>query len=491
MTTALILVPLGGALWVWITPWPGSRGPGGLALLVALAELALWIGTALNFDFGDQGLQLSQQQTWFSDLGVSYHVGLFDFSLWLVGLTAIVSAAAIGYGFWSQRERPAVYLGLILFLEGATVGVFTAQDLLLFYVFWEAMMIPLYVLIGVWGGPGRLAATIKFVVYTLAGSLLMLVAIIALGLKQGSFDMFDIGRGAGNTWIFLGFAAAFAVKAPLWPFHGWLPDAYRESPPEVAAVLSGVISKAAAYGFLRIALPSFPGSVADLRVPILVLASIGLVYGSLLAFRAPDVRGVIAYSSLAQMNLIVIGLFAVNDSGLSGALLQMFNHGLVSAALFLSAGAIERRAATGDLGLLGGMARGRPIVATLFITVGVMALAVPGSSAFAGEFLILNGIFTRGWGWAVVGAVAIVLAAMYVLRLVSAVLHLDMGSAVPEAALDLRPAETSVIVPLVAILLVLSFWPAAITGHSFGGSPNRAVTSRYTHIVHLHGSAQP
>jgi NADH-quinone oxidoreductase subunit M len=484
LTTALILVPIGGALWVWITPWRSARGAGGLALLVALAELTLWIGTAFNFDFGDQGLQLDQKQTWFSDLGVSYHVGLFDFSLWLVGLTAIVTAAAIGYGFWSLRDRMAGYLGLILFLEGATVGVFTAQDLLLFYVFWEAMMTPLYVLIGVWGGPGRLAATVKFVVYTLAGSLLMLVAIIALGLQQGSFDMLELGHRS-NTWIFLGFAAAFAVKAPLWPFHGWLPDAYRESPPEIAAILSGVISKTAAYGFLRIALPSFPGTVADWRTPILVLAAIGLVYGSLLAFRAPDVRGVIAYSSLAQMNLIVIGLFAVNDSGLSGALLQMFNHGLISAALFLTAGAIERRTATGQLALLGGMARGRPVLATLFITTGVIALAVPGSGAFAGEFLILNGIFTRGWGWAVVGAVAIVLAAMYILRLVSAVLHADVGSAVPEAALDLRPAETGVILPLVAILLVLSFWPAAITDHAFGGSPDSAVTSGFATVRHL------
>jgi NADH-quinone oxidoreductase subunit M len=467
MTTALILVPIGGALWVWITPWRSARSAGGLALGIAFAELALWIGTAVNFDFSDQGLQLEQKRTWFSDLGVSYHVGLFDFSLWLVGLTALVTTAAIGYGFWSQRARPAGYLGLILFLEGATVGVFTAQDLLLFYVFWEAMMIPLYVLIGVWGGPGRLAATVKFVVYTLAGSLLMLVAIIALGLQQGSFDMFEIGRGSGNTWIFLGFAAAFAVKAPLWPFHGWLPDAYRESPPEVAAILSGVISKAAAYGFLRIALPSFPGSISDLRTPILVLASIGLIYGSLLAFRAPDLRGVVAYSSLAQMNLIVIGLIAVNDSGVSGALLQMVNHGLISAALFLTAGAIERRAATGDLRLLGGMARGRPILATLFITTGVIALAVPGSSAFAGEFLVLAGVFQQYWVYAVVGAAAMVLAAMYALRLISGVLHQDVGSAVSDAALDLRPAELAILVPLVGVLLVLSVWPSAISNHAF------------------------
>jgi NADH-quinone oxidoreductase subunit M len=470
VTTALILVPLGGALWIWLTPWRSARGAGGLALLIALVELALWVGTALNFDYGGEELQFGTDVVWFADLGVSYKVGLLDYSVWLVGLTALVTVAAVGYGFWSGRERPAVYLGLLLFLEGATIGVFTAQDLLLFYVFWEAMMIPLYVLIGAWGGPGRLGATIKFVIYTLAGSLLMLVAIIAFGLDRGTFDMTALGSSE-STWLFLGFAAAFAVKAPIWPLHGWLPDAYREAPAEVAALLSGVVSKAAAYGFLRIALPLFPEPLSDWRTPVLALASIGLVYGSVLAFRAPDVRGVIAYSSLAQMNLIVIGLFAFTDSGLNGAVLQMVNHGLISAALFLLAGTIERRTATGRLDLLGGMARGRPVLATLLISTGVIALAVPGSSAFAGEFLILNGVFTRGWGWAVVGAVAIVLAAMYVLRLISAVLHEDVGAAVPEAALDLRPAEVGVVLPLVAVLLALSFWPAAITGHIFLGGP--------------------
>jgi NADH-quinone oxidoreductase subunit M len=466
-TTILILLPMVGAAGLWLTPWRSARTAGGFALSVALAELAVWVGTTLNFDFSQTGLQFQADEVWFDDLGVAYKVGLFDYSLWLVGLTAVVSAAAVGYGFWAGRDRGAVYLSLLLFLEGATVGVFTAQDLLLFYVFWEAMLIPLYVLIGVWGGAGRIGATIKFVVYTMAGSLLMLVAVIALGLSRGTFDM--TGLENDNTWIFLGFLAAFVVKAPVWPFHGWLPDAYREAPPEVVAVLSGVISKTAAYGILRIALPTFPGAVADFRTTVLVLAAVGLVYGSLLAFRAPDVRGVIAYSSLAQMCLIVMGLFAVNDSGLNGAVLQMVNHGLISAALFLLAGTIERRAATGELVLLGGMARGRPVLATLLITTGVIALAVPGSSAFAAEFLVLNGIFTVGWGWAVVGAIAIVLAAMYILRLISAVLHEQVGPAVPEQALDLRPAEVGLIAPLVVVLLVLSFWPAAITDHIFQG----------------------
>jgi NADH-quinone oxidoreductase subunit M len=466
-TTVLILLPIGGAVALWFSPHLPARSAGGLALLVALSELAFWIGTALNFDFGLTRLQADTDTVWFADLDVAYKVGLYDYSLWLVGLTVVVTATAVAYGFWAGRERQGVYLSLLLFLEGATVGVFTAQDLLLFYVFWEAMLIPLYVLIGVWGGPGRLAATVKFVVYTIAGSLLMLVAIITAGLHAGTFDMTRLGQGS-STWLFLGFAAAFAVKAPLWPFHGWLPDAYRESPPEVSAVLSGVISKTAAYGFIAIAVPFYPGPAEDWRVTVLVLASIGLVYGSLLAFRAPDVRGVIAYSSLAQMNLIVIGIFAVNASGFTGALLQMVNHGLISAALFLLAGGIERRTTTGQLALLGGMARGRPVLATVLITTSVIALAVPGSTAFAAEFLVLNGIFTVGWGWSVVGAVAIVLAAMYMLRLISAVLHDSVGTVVPAEALDLRPAEVGIIAPLVVVLLALSFWPAAITDHVFG-----------------------
>jgi NADH-quinone oxidoreductase subunit M len=330
------------------------------------------------------------------------------------------------------------------------------------------MLIPLYVLIGVWGGPGRLGATLKFVIYTMAGSLLMLASIVVYGLSKGTFDLVEIGP-SDSTWIFLGFAAAFAIKAPLFPLHGWLRDAYTESSPEVAAVLSGVVSKAAAYGFLRIAIAKFPGPTSDLRPLFLALAAIGLVYGSLLAFRSPDIRGVIAYSSLAQMGLITLGLFATNDLGFDGSVLQMVNHGLISASLFLLAGMIERRTLTGELGRLGGMARGRPFLATMLMATGIIALAVPFSSAFAGEFLILAGVFQQGWGWAVVGAVAIVLAAMYMLRLISAVLHQDVGPAVSEAALDLRPAELGIVVPLVACLLALSAWPAAITQHSFAG----------------------
>jgi NADH-quinone oxidoreductase subunit M len=462
LTTILILLPIGAALIVWLLPW-STQAAGSLALLAALVEVGIWINSLNRFDFGAAGIQFEQRQTWFDDLGVSYHVGLSSFSLWLIGMAVVVMAAAIAYAFWTGRDRPRAYFGLMLFLTGAVVGVFSAQDLLLFYVFFEAMLIPLYVLVGVWGGAGRLTATIKFVIYTMAGSLLMLAAIVALGLTAGTFDLTSLE--STNEWIFLGFVAAFAVKAPLFPLHGWLPDAYRESSPEVAAVLSGVVSKAAGYGFLYIAIFRFPEPASDLQPLLLGLAAVGLVYGSIVAFRAPDVRGVIAYSSLAQMSLITIGLFALNDLGTTGAVLQMVNHGLLSAALFLIAGVIERRAATGDFARLGGMARGRPALATVLMTTGVIALAVPGSTAFAGEFLILAGAFDEGWGWAVVGGVAIVLAAMYMLRLISAVLHEQVGTSVPDEALDLRPGELAVIVPLVASLLALSVWPAAITEH--------------------------
>jgi NADH-quinone oxidoreductase subunit M len=463
LTTVLIFFPVAAALVVWLVPWSGQAA-GSLALLAALVEVGIWINAVTRFEFdGGAPLQFDQQETWFGDLGVSYHVALSGVSLWLVGMSVVVTAAAIAYAFWAGRDRSRAYFGLMLFLLGAVVGVFCAQDLLLFYVFFEAMLIPLYVLVGVWGGPGRLTATLKFVIYTMAGSLLMLAAIVVVGVQEGSFTM--VGLENDNEWVFLGFVVAFAVKAPLFPLHGWLPDAYRESSAEVSAVLSGVVSKAAGYGFLVIAVAKFPGPAEDLQPVVLAVAAVGLVYGSILAFRAPDVRGVIAYSSLAQMSLVTLGIFALNEAGAIGAVLQMVNHGLLSGSLFLLAGVIERRAATGDFARLGGMARGRPALATLLMIVGVIALAVPGSTAFAGEFLILLGAFDVGWGWAAVGAAAIVLAAMYMLRLISAVLHGQVGASVPDEAMDLRPAELAVVVPLVACLLVLSAWPAAITDH--------------------------
>ena len=467
LTTALILLPIAGALAVAVLPLP-RLATGGLALLVALMEVGLWIVAASNFDFDEGGLQLGTTQQWVESAGISYAVGFYGFSLWLAGATVIVSAAAIGYAVWSGRDRPRAYHALMLFLTGAVVATFASQDLLLFYVSFEAMLIPLYVLVGVWGGERRLQATLWFVVYTMVGSLLMLASVVAFGVSQGTFSLVESGT-SDNVWVFLGFAVAFAIKAPLFPFHGWLPVAYREAPVEVAAVLSAIVSKTAVYGFLRIGLPKFPEPAEDLTVLVLVLASAGLLYGSILAFRAPDLRGIVAYSSMAQMGLITLGVFAVNDLGLDGAVLQSVNHALVSASMFLLVGMVERRCGTGELDELGGMARGRPVLATLLLVAGMIALAVPGSATFAGEFLIMTGVYAEGWGYAAIVALSVVLAAMYTLRLISAVLHVRPGRAVRDEALDLRPGELALVVPLVACLLVLSAWPALVSQSSFAG----------------------
>ena len=478
LTSILIWLPVAGALLIWLLPLPRHTA-GSLALLFSLAEVGFWIRQATHFDFSRSGLQMSEQANWFGDLGVSYHVGVYGFSLWLVGLTVVGMAASTGYGFWVGRDRPRAYFGLMLLLTGATVGVFESQDLLLFYAFFEAMLIPLYILIGVWGGARRMEATVKFVIYTMAGSLLMLAAIVVYGLQAGTFDLVAAPASA-SRWLFLGFMIAFVIKAPLFPFHGWLPDAYREAPPEVAAVLSGVIAKAGLYGMLRIAIPKFPEPTSFYRTAILTLAAAALVYGSLLAFRSADFRGVVAYSSLAQSGLIALGLFAGTSLGFGGAVLQMVAHGLISISLFLVAGAVERRTTTGEFRLLGGMAKGRPALATLLVTMGVISLAVPGSASFAGEFLILAGVFQRAWWWSAIGAGAIVLAAMYMLRLISAVLHEARGSTVADEALDLRPGELALVVPLVGVLLALSAWPAGISGHSFSGpSPAATVRSQF------------
>jgi NADH-quinone oxidoreductase subunit M len=477
-TSLLIWLPIGAGIAIWVLPL-SRYATGSLAVLVSLLEVGIWIEQAARFDFSHHGLQFAQKTTWISDLHVSYHVGEYGFSLWLVGLTVVAMAAALGYGFWVGRDRPRAYFGLMLFLTGATVGVFVSQDLLLFYAFFEAMLIPLYVLIGVWGGPGRLGATIKFVIYTMTGSLIMLAALIAYGLQAGTFDLVD-GPTSVSRWIFLGFMLAFVIKAPLFPFHGWLPDTYRQAPPEVSAVLSGVIAKAGVYGMLRIAITKFPEPTSYYRTFIFALAAGALIYGSLLAFRAPDFRGVVAYSSMAQSGLIAIGLFSGTNLGYDGAVLQMVAHGLVSTALFLIAGTIERRTTTDQFALLGGMAKGRPALATLLVTLGVISLAVPGSASFAGEFLILAGAFQRHWWWAAIGAGAIVLAAMYMLRLISAVLHQARGSTVSDEALDLRPGELALVVPLVGVLLALSAWPAGISHHSFAGDdPAQQVTEQF------------
>ena len=465
MTSALIFLPLAGALLVALLPLP-RRLTEGLALLVAFAECGLGAAALIGFEVGG-GQQYVANRDWISDFGLNtsirYHVSMNGLSLFMVLLTAIGIAAAIGAAIRMGRERPRAYFSLILVLEFALALLFTAQDLVLFYVGWEIMMIPLYVLMGVWGGAGRRAATMQFIVYTLVGSLLMLVAIAYLGVTAGTFERQELVANPHEpTWLFFAFAAAFCIKAPLFPLHAWLPAAYRESSPEVAALLSGVVSKAGAYGLLTFAVPLFPKTAHDWRWLLLGLALAGLLYGSLVAFRQPDARGVIAYSSLAQMNLIIIGIFAFNSNGTTGAIFQMVNHGVVSLAAFLLIGLVETRTGTDLFAYLGGLANSRPIASTVFLIAALWALAVPGSSVFVSELYILIGAYQQA---ALVGAVAalgIVLAAMYMLRWYSAIAHGDDGERVPEGMPDLRPGELAIAVPLILILLALTAYPFGV-----------------------------
>jgi NADH-quinone oxidoreductase subunit M len=481
VTTALILLPLIAGLIVGLAPLE-RRMTEGLALLAAVVECALGVVALIQFD-ADKGTQFVTDKVWITDfLGIAdvrFHVGMGGLSLFMVLLTAVGVAAAAATASWVGRERPRVYFALLLGLECALVLLFTARDIVLFYVGWEAMMIPLYVLIAVWGGEQRRRATLTFFIYTLIGSLLMLVAVAWVGIHGNSFQI-DVLTGAGldSTWPFLAFCAAFCIKAPLFPLHGWLPITYRQAAPETTALLSGVISKAGAYGLIAIAIPLFAPNAVDLRWWFVGLALAGLLYGSLIAFRQPDARGVVAYSSLGQMNLIVIGIFAslptvvgsslagpvvhANDNGITGAKFQMVNHGLVSLAAFLLIGLIELRCGTDAFKSVGGLANGRPVISTVFLITALFALAVPGSAVFVSELYILIGAFQFQALVGAAAACAIVLAAMYMLRWYSALVHEGDGPNVSPETPDLRLGELGIAVPLVLILLVLSAYPFGV-----------------------------
>ncbi len=465
MTVALILIPLAAALIVAVLPLP-RRSTEALALGAALAELALGVVALIRFDT-TKGVQFATDRLWFGDLvskaDARFSVGISGLSLFMVLLTALGVFSAIATAAWIGRARPRAYFSLLLMLEGALVLLFTARDLVLFYTGWEAMMIPLYVLIGVWGGRERRRATFTFFVYTLVGSLLMLVGVAWVGITQGTFEL-DALQNAGITDAgpFFLFAAAFCIKAPIFPLHGWLPLTYRESPIEVTALLSGVISKAGAYGLLAWALPLFKPVAENYQWWFAGLALAGLVYGSLVAFRAPDARGVIAYSSLGQMNLIVIGIFALNADGFTGATFQMVNHGVASLAAFLLIGLVELRTGTDLFRWLGGLANRRAALSTVFLFATMFALAVPGSSTFVSELYILLGAFRFEPWLGAAAATGIVLAAMYMLRWYSGIAHETEGERVDPATPDLRPYELGIAVPLVLVLLAMSAWPSGV-----------------------------
>jgi NADH-quinone oxidoreductase subunit M len=478
----LLWVPLAFGIGVFALPRAWARW---IALVGSLGALGLAIAFVVDFSAGVPGLQYAVDHEWIPDLGVRYQLGMDGISLFLVLLTALLWAGATAFsalrGYPEDSGRAPLYYFLLGLGETAVLGAFLAQDLLLFVLFFDLMLVPFFFLIGVFGGRNRVAATTKMMVYTLVGSLLMLVGAIAtaiLATPEGgelSFSIADLRANllseSNQEWIFCFFAAAFLVKMPAFPIHGWMPDAYLAAPLPVLALFSGVLSKVGAYGFLRVVLPVYPDATANLQELVLVIGVASILYGSVMAFTQTNVRLIAGYSSIAQLGFITIGIFSLRPDGADGAVLQIVNHGLIVAPIFLIIALLYERARTEDLREMGGMAMRAPILAALFMVVTLATLAMPGSANFIGEFYILNGVFQAKIVYAFVAAIGVALAAFYALRLYQRTMHNRLPDGVESRELSLR--EGAVLAPLVACIVALALWPGLILERgeaSVGGS---------------------
>lgn len=441
-------------------------------IAVAVADLALAGVLWGLFSYENGGMQFVDHVGWIAPLGISYSVGVDGINLWLVLLTTLVSLIAVWVAGVGPGKGEASCAPWLLALETAALGVFCAVDMILFFVFWEAMLVPAYLLLARWGGVRRSHAAIRFVVYTMAGSALMLVAIIALALLgyevtgELTFDRLALQDLAlswpAQLWLFLAFLVAFAVKAPLWPLHGWLPDAYVEAPAPVTVLFAAVLSKMGIYGLIRICLPFFPRAVAAAQPWIWVLAIIGIVYGAFVALVQRDIKQLLAYSSLSHVGLIFAGAMAANVQGVQGALLLSVSHGLTVTALFLVVAWVEARRGTRQIEAMGGLWKSMPLLGTLTLTVMLAAIGMPGLSAFPGEFAILAGIFRRDPIVAGLAALGLILGAWYMLDLFRHAFAGPLKHPENRSLPDLRRGEAPVLVPLVVLLFVIGILPNLI-----------------------------
>ena len=429
-----------------------------VALVVSLFELLFVLPIFFLFDKGTHLMQFREQHDWITALNINYALGIDGISVLFVLLTALITVLCVLVSWESIQDKAKEFYIALLVLEGAMMGVFCALDFFLFYVFWEAMLIPMFLIIGVWGGPNRLYATIKFFLYTLGGSLLMLVGIILLYLAGGR--TFDVLALAGQAYpfklqllVFWLFFAAFAVKVPMWPVHTWLPDAHTEAPTAGSVILAGVLIKMGAYGFLRFSLPILPQATMAMLTPLLVLSVIASVYGALICLAQTDLKRLVAYSSVSHMGFVTLGLFALNQQGLEGSILQMINHGLVTGALFLAIGIVYERTHTREIAAYGGLATTMPVFAGFFMVFTLAAVGLPGTNGFIGEWLILLGAFRSQPVYAVIAATGLILGAWYMLWLYQRIFFNEVG----EQVKSLSPLNTREIVTL-APLVLLIFW---------------------------------
>jgi len=467
MLNLVLWLPLAVGLLCLVLP---RRTAGPASLAGTLAVLALAIALVADFESGVAGLQHVVDESWIPDLGVRYQLGVDGISLFLVAMTALLWAGATAFAALRQRDRPRNYFFLLGLAETAALGAFLAQDLLLFVLFFDLMLVPFFFLIGSFGSGDRVAATMKMIVYTLVGSLLMLVGAIATAILvsqetgQLSFAIADLRANLlseeSQAWIFCFFAAAFLVKMPAFPIHGWMPDAYRAAPLPVLALLSGVLAKVGAYGFLRVVLPVYPDAAVQFQELILVLAVTSILYGSVMAFTQTNVRLIAGYSSIAQLGFITAGIFALRPDAADGSVLQMVNHGLVVAPVFLIIALLAERAGTEDLREMGGLALRAPVLTAMFLIVTLATLAMPGSANFIGEFYILNGLFQEKVAFAIVASAGVALAAFYALRLFQRTMHNRLAREGTSREISLR--DGLVLAPLVAVIVGLALHPGLI-----------------------------
>ncbi len=469
--TLLTFFPLVGILILFFIPREQKEALRWTALITSLLTFGLSLWLLGMFNASDPNLQLVAQYDWITVAGwnIQYYLGMDGLSILLVLLTSFLTPISILSTWTAVEERVKDFMVFFLLLEIGMMGVFLAQDLFLFYIFWEFTLVPMYFLIGIWGGPRRIYAAIKFFLYTMAGSILMLLAILWLGIYGGTFSVPDLiqqGNIPANIqwWLFLAFTAAFAIKVPMWPLHSWLPDAHVEAPTAGSVILAGVMLKLGTYGFLRFNIPLFPEAAVRAAPWIALFATIGIIYGAAVSYAQADVKKMVAYSSVSHLGFVMLGLFALNSQGMQGAILQMVNHGLSTGALFLLVGMIYEQTHTRELKVYGGLWKVTPVFGTIMLIVALSSMGLPGLNGFVGEFAILLGAFGSqaiGNAWyAAISALGVIMAAVYILYMFQKMFLGPQGEIVDDVKKhghglrDLNWREIAIMVPI----LILIFW---------------------------------
>jgi NADH-quinone oxidoreductase subunit M len=468
--TLLVVVPAVGAAVVACLPRDNEQTVKLVGITFAVAELALAVALLFDFRSGVGDFQFVSQHVWIRSFGISWKLGVDGISLFLVALSALLFPLAI-IGPTVHRDVKG-YVAWMLLLEAGCIGVFLALDLFLFFLFWELVLVPMYFLIGGWGYDRRIYAALKFFLYTMVGSALMLVGILALVFLHEratghlTFDLVTLANEqtlASSTarWLFLAFAASFAIKVPIFPLHTWLPDAHTEAPTGGSVILAGILLKLGTYGFLRFGLFLFPQAAVDMAPLFLTLGVIGIIYGAIVATMQRDLKRLVAYSSVAHLGFIVVGIFGLSQEGMEGGVIQMVNHGLSTGALFLLVGMIYERRHTRQIAELGGIQRVAPVFAGVFMLVMLSSIGLPGLNGFVGEFLVLIGTFvTRRW-WVVVATTGVILAALYMLWAYQRVFHgRPEGANATFGEMTMR--ERAIMAPLVALIVLLGVYPRPV-----------------------------